>query len=93
MFGDGHRGVVGLAAYLWLAVVLWIESFRTWKRSPPGLPRGLAVGAIASLAGVMMLSLVANVITQLVILWYFFAIVALAMAASTRMREEARAEA
>jgi O-antigen ligase len=88
-----EMGVVGLAAYLWLAVVLWIESFRTWKRSPPGLPRGLAVGAIASLAGVMMLSLVANVITQLVILWYFFAIVALAMAATSQVRDEAPAAA
>jgi hypothetical protein len=44
---------------------------------------------LASLAGVMMLSLVANVITQLVILWYFFAIIALAMAATSRDREPA----
>ena len=84
-----EMGLAGLAAYLWLAVVLWIESWHTWKRSPAGLPRGLAVGSIASLAGVMMLSLVANVITQLVILWYFFAIVALAMAATSRARDEA----
>jgi putative inorganic carbon (hco3(-)) transporter len=88
-----EMGLAGLAAYLWLAVVLWIESWRTWKRSPAGLPRGLAVGAVASLAGVMMLSLVANVITQLVILWYFFAIVALAMAATSRVRDEAPATA
>jgi putative inorganic carbon (hco3(-)) transporter len=88
-----ETGLAGLAAYIWLAIVLWIESLRTWRRAPTGLPRGLAVAATASLAGVMMLSIAANVITQLVILWYFFAIVALAMAASTRMREEARAEA
>jgi O-antigen ligase len=88
-----EMGLAGLAAYLWLAVVLWIESWRTWKRSPTGLPRGLAVGALASLAGVMMLSLVANVITQLVILWYFFAIVALAMAAASNVRDRAPAAA
>ena len=78
-----ETGIAGLAAYLWLSVVLWMESWRAWRRAPAGLPRGLAVGAMASLAGVMMLSLVANVITQLVILWYFFAIVALAMAATS----------
>ena len=88
-----EMGLAGLAAYLWLAVVLWIESWRTWKRSPSGLPRGLAVGSMAALAGVMLLSLVANVITQLVILWYFFAIVALAMAATSRVQEDAPASA
>ena len=88
-----ETGIAGLAAYVWLSVVLWIESWRTWRRAPNGLPRGLAVGAMASLAGVMMLSLVANVITQLVILWYFFAIVAMAMAASIRDREPAPASA
>jgi hypothetical protein len=41
----------------------------------------------------MMLSLVANVITQLVILWYFFAIVALAMAAASNVRDRAPAAA
>ena len=82
-----ETGIAGLAAYLWLSVVLWMESWRAWRRAPAGLPRGLAVGAMASLAGVMMLSLVANVITQLVILWYFFAILALAMAAASRDRE------
>jgi putative inorganic carbon (hco3(-)) transporter len=88
-----ETGLAGLAAYLWLAVVLWMESWRTWRRAPTGLPRGLAVAALACLAGVMMLSLVANVITQLVILWYFFAIVALAMAASPRDPDRARAVA
>jgi hypothetical protein len=82
-------GLAGLAAYLWLAVVLWLESVRTWRRARGGLARGLAVGGIAATAGVMMLSLVANVITQLVILWYYFAIVALAMAAVSRVPDEA----
>jgi putative inorganic carbon (HCO3(-)) transporter len=88
-----ETGLAGLAAYIWLSIVLWIESWRTLRRAPTGLPRGLAVASMASLAGVMMLSLVANVITQLVILWYFFAIVALAMAAASRVRDEARAPA
>jgi O-antigen ligase len=84
-----ETGLAGLAAYVWLAIVLWMESWRTLQRAPTGLPRGLAVASMASLAGVMMLSLVANVITQLVILWYFFAIVALAMAAVSHARSRA----
>ena len=88
-----ETGIAGLAAYLWLAVVLWMESVHTWRRAPAGLARGLAVASVASLAGVMMLSLVANVITQLVILWYFFAIVALAMAAVARDRARTPAAA
>jgi putative inorganic carbon (hco3(-)) transporter len=86
-----ETGIAGLAAYLWLSVVLVLESWRAWRRAPAGLARGLSVAALASLAGVMMLSLVANVITQLVILWYFFAIIALAMAATSRDREPAPA--
>jgi putative inorganic carbon (hco3(-)) transporter len=88
-----ETGLAGLAAYVWLAIVLWIESWRTLQRAPTGLARGLAVASMASLAGVMMLSLVANVITQLVILWYFFAIVALAMAAVSRDRARAQVAA
>jgi O-antigen ligase len=88
-----ETGLAGLAAYLWLSIALWLESWRTLHRAAGGLERGLAVAFMASLAGVMMLSLVANVITQLVILWYFFAIVALAMAASVRVRDRARAVA
>jgi putative inorganic carbon (HCO3(-)) transporter len=84
-----ETGIAGLAAYLWLSVVLVLESWRAWRRAPVGLARGLSVAALASLAGVMMLSLVANVITQLVILWYFFAIIALAVAATSRDRDPA----
>lgn len=75
-----ETGLVGLAAYLWLLVTLAREARRTLRRAPPGLPRGLAVAFAASFAGLVLLSLAANVITQLVILWYFVTIVALAMA-------------
>jgi O-antigen ligase len=74
-----ETGIVGLVAYVWLLVTLGTQARSTLRRAPPGIPRGLAVAFAASFAGLLLLSLTANVITQLVILWYFVTIVALAM--------------
>jgi putative inorganic carbon (HCO3(-)) transporter len=77
-----ETGILGLAAYVWLLITLGIQARATLGRAPPGIPRGLAIAFAASLSGLVLLSLTANVITQLVILWYFVTIVALAMARS-----------
>jgi O-antigen ligase len=77
-----ETGLLGLAAYLWLFITLGVEARSSLRRAPPGLPRGLAVAFAASLTGIVALSLTANVITQLVILWYFMTIVALALGAT-----------
>jgi putative inorganic carbon (HCO3(-)) transporter len=74
-----ETGIVGFAAYVWLLITLGTQARSTLRRAPPGLPQGLAVAFAASFAGLLLLSLTANVITQLVILWYFVTIVALAM--------------
>jgi O-antigen ligase len=74
-----ETGIVGFAAYVWLLITLGAQARSTLRRAPPGLPRGLAVAFAASFSGLVLLSLTANVITQLVILWYFVTIVALAM--------------
>lgn len=74
-----ETGIVGFAAYVWLLITLGAHARSTLRRAPPGLPRGLAVAFAASFCGLLLLSLTANVITQLVILWYFVTIVALAM--------------
>jgi O-antigen ligase len=77
-----ETGLLGLAAYVWLLITLGVQARVTLSRAPPGMARGLAVAFAASFAGLVLLSLTANVITQLVILWYFVTIVALAMARS-----------
>jgi O-antigen ligase len=74
-----ETGIIGFAAYVWLLVTLAMQARSTLRRAPPGLPRGLAVAVAASFTGLLLLSVTANVITQLVILWYFVTIVALAM--------------
>ena len=77
-----ETGILGLAAYIWVLITLGLQARATLSRAPPGVSRGLAVAFASSFAGLVLLSLTANVITQLVILWYFVTIVALAMAAS-----------
>jgi putative inorganic carbon (HCO3(-)) transporter len=77
-----ETGFLGLAAYAWLLITLGIQARATLDRAPPGVPRGLAVAFAATLAGIVLLSLSANLITQLVILWYFMTIVVLAIAGS-----------
>jgi O-antigen ligase len=85
-----ETGMIGLAAYVWLLVRLGVEARTSLRRAPRGLPRGLAVAFAASWTGFVVLSLTANVITQLVILWYFVTIVALATASSRFAPAEAR---
>jgi putative inorganic carbon (hco3(-)) transporter len=77
-----EMGLLGLSAYLWLFGALAIAARHAIRRAPPGMPRGLAVAFAAALTGLVLLSLSANVISQLAILWYFAAIVVLALAAS-----------
>jgi putative inorganic carbon (HCO3(-)) transporter len=77
-----ETGIVGLLAYLWLFVTLYREAIRTYRRAPPGVGRGLAVALLATLTGIVILSMAANVISQLVILWYFAAIIVLALVAA-----------
>jgi O-antigen ligase len=77
-----ETGIVGLAAYLWFFVTLFREAIRANRRARPGLARGLAVAFLATLTGIAVLSMAANVISQLVILWYFVTIVVVAMVAA-----------
>jgi O-antigen ligase len=86
-----ETGLIGLAAYTWLLVALGLQARASLRRAPPGIHRGLAVAFAASLAGIVSLSLTANVITQLAILWYFVTIVALASARARTPTEVATA--
>src|SRR5205823_161872 len=66
-----ETGVIGLAAYLWLLFEMIALARRSIRRAAPGFPGAVAAGFAGSLAAFVLLSMVSNVITQLVILLYF----------------------
>ena len=77
-----ETGLVGLAAYLWFFGALFRDAVRAYRRAAPGLARGLTVAFLAATSGLVVLSVAANVISQLVILWYFVSIGVIALVAS-----------
>jgi O-antigen ligase len=76
-------GLLALAGYIWLLVALArlaLQAVRDRGRLR-GPPKGVAVGFVASLAALLLLGIVSNVISQVVLLWYVATIAALASAA------------
>ncbi|MGH3601724.1 MAG: O-antigen ligase family protein [Pseudonocardiaceae bacterium] len=75
-----ETGLLGLSAYVALLVGLARTARRALKTARPGLHRGIAVGFSACLAAFILLSVVSNVISQVVLLWYFVVFAAAAFA-------------
>lgn len=77
-----ETGVIGLLAYVWLIATLWRTGKRAIRNTAEGsFLHGVAVGFFGCVAAFVLLSIVSNVITQLVIFWYFAAFTAAAVAA------------
>jgi O-antigen ligase len=77
-----ETGAIGLFAYVWLIVSLWRSGKAAIRNTAEGtLLRGIAVGFFGCVVSFLLLSIVSNVITQLVIFWYFAAFAAAAVAA------------
>jgi O-antigen ligase len=89
-----EAGVVGLAAYVWLLVGLYRRTrarlaetraaLAPLARSDPALARlkierALCVGFAGTLLAFVVVSAVSNVISQVVLLWYFFGFAAVAL--------------
>jgi len=77
-----ETGLVGLAAYLWFIWSLAAAARRTRESTRGGPARALALAFTASVIGFVLLSATGNIISQLVILWYFGAIASAAIAAA-----------
>jgi O-antigen ligase len=75
-----ETGLIGLAAYLWLLARLRQVARRSLATAAPGLHRGVAVGFSGCLGVFLVVSMSANIISQVVLLWYFVAFAAVAMA-------------
>jgi O-antigen ligase len=82
-----ETGLIGLSAYLWFLVSLARSARRSIRYTRSPLEHAVAVGFAGCLAAFLLLSLVSNVISQLVILWYFLAF-AVAAAAGPRLERK-----
>ena len=76
-----ETGIIGLFAYIWMLLAMINLARRALRTAPEGFPRAVAAGFTGALASFMLLSVVSNVITQLVILLYFAAFATCAWAA------------
>jgi O-antigen ligase len=69
-----ETGVIGFGAYLWLLARITKIALVALRRTRSGLPRGIAVASAGGAVVVLVASISANVITQVVLLWYFVAL-------------------
>jgi len=76
-----ETGALGLAAYLWFLARAAGVALRGLRETEEGPFHGLVVGFTGVFVAFCILSIVSNVITQLVIFWYVAALAALAVAA------------
>jgi O-antigen ligase len=76
-----ETGFLGLAAYLWFLVRSAGVAIGGLRDTEPGPFRALVAGFTGVFVAFCILSLVSNVITQLVLFWYVAALAALAVAA------------
>jgi O-antigen ligase len=86
-----EMGLIGLAAYLWLMWQVLATGVRAVRATRDGPPenRALAVGAAGVAAGYVLMSLVANLMSQVVVGLYFAAFVAVGAALVGRSRSAA----
>lgn len=86
-----ETGIAGLVAYLWFLVSAIRVAGRGLLEVHTSPYRGLVVGFAGVLTAFLILSLVSNVITQLVLLWYFATLASLATAAPRLAARDANA--
>jgi O-antigen ligase len=87
-----ETGIVGLLSFGWLIYVLFLVGFRTWRNQQNDLLRGLSVGFIAGLVGLLVHAFGANtfIIVRIMEPFWFLTGIIIALAA---MDEESRAVA
>ena len=75
-----ETGTLGLLAYLAVLLAAVSIGLRAYRTQPPGLGRGLAVGALGCTAAFLVGSVGGNLISQVVVLLYLFTFLAAASA-------------
>ena len=79
-----ETGVVGFAAYLGFIWALCRTARRALRSAAEGAERGVAVGFAGIVAAFVLFSVGGNLLSQVVILWYLFALAAVAAALASR---------
>lgn len=69
-----ETGIVGFGAYLWLLARITRIALAALRRTRSGPARGVAVASAGGVVVLLVASVSANVITQVVLLWYFVAL-------------------
>lgn len=75
-----ETGVVGLASYLILIGALAVTAWRALRAGGARLTRAFAAGYTGGIAAFVLVATTANVVTQVVVLWYVFALTGVALA-------------
>jgi O-antigen ligase len=75
-----ETGLVGLLAYLGLLTSMILVARQGLRHSGPGFDRSIAVGFAGCVIAFVLISVVSNVITEVIVLWYYIAFAAAAYA-------------
>ena len=87
-----ETGLLGLAAYAWLLITFIKAAIRSVRETNRGtFGRSVAVGFAGTTAAFLILSMVSNVLSQLVIFWYFLPMAMAAVAAARLQKRETAA--
>jgi O-antigen ligase len=77
-----ETGIVGLTVYVAVVLALLHTARNSLRWAPPGLGQGIAVGFAGCVASFVVFSVGENLMSQVVVLWYFAAFAAAAIAAA-----------
>jgi O-antigen ligase len=77
-----ETGIVGMLAFIWLIYALFRVGFNTWREAQDDLPRGLSVGLIAGLVGLLVHAIGANTFIIVRIMEPFWFLVGIVIALS-----------
>jgi putative inorganic carbon (HCO3(-)) transporter len=77
-----ETGLLGLGAFIALVAALIHTARHALRWSPPGFGQGIAVGFAGCVASLLLFSVAENLMSQVVVLWYFVAFAAAAVTAS-----------
>ncbi len=75
-----ETGVVGALAYFALLISMIMVARQGLRESGPGFDRSIAVGFAGCVIAFVLISIVSNVITEVIVLWYYVAFAAAAYA-------------